>query len=206
MEAEKIFELKSKYGNIYSIKVKDYNLIFRELTFKEYDKILYLKDLEEYSSADIEDFILEYALVYPENFDINKIPPGNISSLAQNVLDQSALTSVSLAISILDIKRQEVNQVKNLMKAFVLATISSYTPEQLDEMTFTQLSYNVALSEKIIEIKQGINGVQSTSLSLQLVDPNAQQSHQKSGSNNKSPAIDENLTFDPIAMKLWGAA
>ena len=40
------------------------------------------------------------------------------------------------------------------MKAFVLATITSYSVDELDEMTFSQLAEKVALSEKIIEIKQ----------------------------------------------------
>jgi len=205
MNSEKIFELKNTYGNVYSVKIKNYDLIFRELTFKEYDEILYLKDLEDYSSADIEDLILNFAIVYPEDFDINKIPPGNVSSLAQNVLDQSALTSVSLASSILDEKRNQINQVKNLMKAFVLATISTYSPDELDLMTFSQLAYNVALSEKIIEIRQAMNGVQPSNISLQLIDPNEQAQSQLSGNKNKKSVVDENLVHDPIAQKLWGA-
>jgi len=144
--------------------------------------------------------------VYPEDFDVNKIPPGNISSLAQNVLDQSALTSVSLAKSILDTKRQEVNQVKNLMKAFVLATINSYTPEQLDEMTFTQLSYNVALSEKIIEIQQSINGVEPSNINLQLIDPEEEILKERTSEarHNLSKKPGEAAYQDPIAQKLWG--
>jgi len=205
MNLEEVFELKTKYGNIYSVQIKNYDLVFRELTFKEYDEILYLKDLEDYSSADIEDLILQFAIVYPKDFDINKIPPGNVSSLAQNVLDQSALTSVSLAKNILDQKRNEINQVKNLMKAFVLATITTYSPEDLDSMTFSQLAYNVALSEKIIEIKQGINGIQSTNLSLQLIDPDEQQPTRTSNGKNKKTMTDEELVHDPIAQKLWGA-
>jgi len=207
MDSEKIFELKNRYGNIYSVKIKNYDLIFRELTFKEYDEIIYLKDLDDYSSADIEDLILKFAIVYPEDFDINRIPPGNVSSLAQNVLDQSALTSVDLAKSIIEEKRDEINQVKNLMKAFVLATITTYSPEELDLMTFSQLAHNVALSEKIIEIRQAMNGIQPSNISLQLIDPNSQTQNQSPGPNNKSrkPAVDENLTHDPIAQKLWGA-
>jgi hypothetical protein len=147
-----IFSFKEKYGNVYSAEIKGIEVVFRELTFYEYKKILYLKDLYDYSSADIEDYILQYSVVYPEDFDINKIPPGNVSALAEKVLDISGITSVKLAKRILEEKRIEANEVKNLMKAFVLATISSYNPEDLEAMTFSELAEKVALSEKIIEI------------------------------------------------------
>ena len=206
LDSELISDFKSKYGNIYSVDIKGQTLIFRELTFKEYTNILYLKDLEDYSSADIEDLILIYAIIYPENFDTMKIPPGAVSTLSNEILDISGFFSVSVAKNILENKRIEATEVKNLMKAFVLATISSYSPEDLEQMTFSQLAEKVALAEKIIEIKQGINGLESTNLTLQLIDPEEELQKEKvrAARHNLSVKDGEAKYEDPIAKKLWG--
>ena len=171
LSANELFALKSKYGNIYSVTIKKQQVIFRELTFKEYDNILYLRTLDDIDSSDIEDIILQYAVVYPEGFDTMSIPPGVVSTLSAEILDISGLYSASVAKNILDQKRFEANEVKNLMKAFVIATITSYSPEDLENMTFSELAEKVALSEKIIEIKQNANGMESTDLKIQLIDP-----------------------------------
>jgi hypothetical protein len=126
--------------------------------------------------------------------------------LAQQIVDFSGFYSAKIAKNILDNKRQQANQVRSLMKAFVLATINSYSPEDLDEMTFSQLAEKVALSEKIIEIQQGINGVQSTNLTLQLIDPEEEELKQKASAarHNLSKKQGEATYEDPIAQKLWG--
>jgi len=206
VDSNLVFTLKSKYGNIYSVDIKNQTLIFRELTFKEYNKILYLQDLKDFSSADIEDLILSFAIIYPEDFDTMNIPPGAVSTLAQEILDISGFFSVKIAKNILDLKRYEATEVKNLMKAFVLATIGTYTPENLDEMTFSELAEKVALAEKIIEIKQGINGIEPTNLTLQLIDPEEEQEKEKAKAarHNLSVKDGEAKYEDPIARKLWG--
>jgi hypothetical protein len=206
LESYSIVDLKNKYGNIYSVDIKSETLVFRELTFKEYSNILNLKDIEQSSSTDIEDLIIEYTIVYPEDFDLNKLPPGNVSTLANNILDISGFTSVKLAKQTLEMKRDQAGEVKNLMKAFVLATIHSYSPEDLENMTFSQLAERVALAEKIIEIKQNINGIESTNLSIQLIDPEEEMEKEKikAARHNTSKLPGEAQYQDPIAKKLWG--
>lgn len=206
IDSDLVFELKNKYGKLYSVKIKENTVIFRELTFKEFNKISYLQTLEDFSYADIEDVILSYAVVYPLNFDTMKIPAGVVSSLAEEILDISGFFSVKIAKAILEDKRHQANEVKNLMKAFVLATISTYTPDQLEEMTFSELAEKVALSEKIIEIKQNINGMESTDLTLQLIDPDEEIEKEKlkAARHNLSIKDGEAKYEDPIAKKLWG--
>ena len=204
---ELVFALESKYGNIYSVDVKGQSLVFRELTFKEYNKILYLQGLDGFSSADMEDLILSYAIIHPEDFDLMSIPPGAVSSLSQEILDISGFFTVSLAKSVLEEKRYQATEVKNLMKAFVLATISTYTPDDLENMTFSELAENVALSEKIIEIKQNMNGMEATNLTLQLIDPEEEVQKQKvsAARHNLSKKEGEAAYQDPIAQKLWSS-
>lgn len=202
-----IFELKYKYGNLYAVVVKGVDLYFRELTFKEYERVLFLQDSEGLTYADIEDLILEQAIVYPENFDLDKVPPGIVSSLAEEVINISGFASARTAKQVLVNKRDEANEVKNLMKAFVLATISTYSPDDLEDMTFSQLAEKVALSEKIIEIQQGINGIESTNINLELIDPEEELEKQKqmAEKHDKAKPAGAAGIDDPIAHKLWGA-
>lgn len=207
MDPGKLHELKKKHGSVFQTTIKNTDIVFRELTFSEYNKILSFKDLDNFSSADLEDTILSISIVYPENFDTMKIPPGNVSSLANDILDLSGFTSARVAKNILNQKRDEANEVKNLMKAFVLATISTYSPEDLEQMTFSQLAEKVAMAEKIIEIKQGINGLESTNLKLELIDPEEEEEKEKlrAARHNMSKMPGAAEYDDPIARKLWGS-
>jgi hypothetical protein len=206
MEPEKLYEIKKKYGSAFAVNVKGQDVVFRELTFNEYDKVVEYKNSDDKSSADAEDLIISAAVVYPENFNFEKLPPGLITSLAQEIIDFSGFYSAKLAKNILESKREQAKEVRSLMKAFVLATIPSYTPEQLDEMTFSQLAEKVALSEKIIEIQQSSYGIQPTNIELKLIDPEEEELKKKSSAarHNLSKKDGEAAYEDPIAQKLWG--
>jgi len=206
MEPEFLYEIKKKYGSVFAVNLKGQEIVFRELTFSEFDKITEYKNSESYSSTDAEDLIISSAVVYPKDFNLEKLPPGLVSSLAQQIVDFSGFYSAKIAKNILDNKREQAAQVRSLMKAFVLATINTYSPEDLDNMTFSQLAERVALSEKIIEIQQGINGIQSTNLTLQLIDPEEEEEKKKASAarHNLSKKVGEAAYEDPIAQKLWG--
>jgi hypothetical protein len=130
-----------------------------------------------------------------------------VSSLAEEILNESGFASAGKAKRILDEKRLEASEVRSLMKAFVLATIISYTPEDLDNLTYTKLAQKVALSEKIMEIKQAILGIESTNVTLQLIDPEEvmEQQEDKAKRYNQSRKEGEAKYNDPVAHKLWGA-
>jgi septum formation topological specificity factor MinE len=204
--AELLYEIKNQYGSVFQTSLKKQQVLFRELTFAEFDQIAQHQSSGEFSSADVEELIIKFAVVYPDNFDINKYPPGTISSLAEEILEESGFSSARRAKQILDQKRQKASEVRSLMKAFVLATISKYSPEDLDNMTFSKLAENVALAEKIIEIKQNINGMEPTNVTLQLIDPEEEAAKEKDLANrfNSSRKDGEAVYEDPIAKKLWG--
>lgn len=206
MEPQFLYEIKKKYGSVFAVNLKGQEVLFRELTFNEFDRITEYKNSEGASSTDAEDLIISSAVVYPENFNFQKLPPGLISSLAQQIIDFSGFYSAKLAKQVLENKREQAGQVRSLMKAFVLATIHAYSPEDLDDMTFSQLAEKVAVSEKIIEIIQGMNGVQPTNLTLQLIDPEEEEEKKKisAARHNLSKKAGEAVYEDPIAQKLWG--
>jgi len=92
------------------------------------------------------------------------------------------------------------------MKAFVLATIHTDTPESLDNLTYSELAARVALAEKIIEIQQSIMGIEPTNVTLQIIDPQEEKQKQKqtAARHNASKSEGAATYDDPIAQKLWG--
>lgn len=207
MDEEVLLELKSKYGPLYGTSVKGIDLLFRELTYAEFDKFILIQESNGYSSADSEDYILEKCIVYPENFNINIIPAGAVSSIADLVLEASGFSSAKTAKRILESKREKASEVRGLMKAFVLATINTYTPEDLDNMTYSMLAERVALAEKIIEVMQAINGMESTQVKLDLIDPEEEaiKQQQIAAEYNAKRKEGEAVYADPIAQKLLGS-
>lgn len=204
--AELLYSIKKQYGSVFQTALKSQEIIFRELTFAEFDQIAQHQMSEDYSSVDIEELIISCAVVYPSDLDINKYAPGLISSLTEEILQESGFSSPRRAKQILESQREKAGEVRSLMKAFVLATISKYSPEDLDDMTFSKLAQNVALAEKIIEIKQNINGIEPTNVTLQLIDPEEEKEKEQDFAKrfNASRKDGEAVYQDPIAKKLWG--
>lgn len=206
LEPEEYNSLTSRYGAIFSTQVKNQEIFFRELTFSEFDSIINIQNIEGGSSVDSEDMIIKTAVVYPKDLNVDRLPAGIVSSLSQEILDVSGFNNPKTAKKILEEKRYSANQVRGLMKAFVLSTIKSYTPEELDQMTYSQLADKVALSEKIIEITQAMHSIEPNDLKLQLIDPEEEEEKkkQKAAKHNMAKAEGAAQYDDPIAQKLWG--
>ena len=205
LEPDILHNLKNKYGSIFQTHLKQQPVVFRELTFAEFDRIAEYEASGE-SKAEIEDLIIKSAVIYPEDMVLDNYPAGLISSLADEILEESGFSSPSRAKRVLDEKRQQAAEVRSLMKAFVLSTINTYLPEDLDELTYSKLAEKVALSEKIIEIKQSILGIEPTNVILQLIDPEEEQRkiEDKAKRYNQAKKEGEADYQDPIAQKLWG--
>ena len=200
-----LYKLKLEYGSIFQTYLKKDLIIFRELTFAEFDRIAEY-ELSGESSAEIEDLIIKSAVVHPKDIVLDHYPAGLVASLAEEILQESGFASAAKAKRTLEDKRAQAAEVRNLMKAFVLSTITTYSPEDLDNLTYSKLAEKVALSEKIIEIKQNILGIAPTNVVLQLIDPEEEELKLKDKAEryNKSKKEGEAQYEDPIAQKLWG--
>lgn len=205
LDADTLVQLKKKYGRLFTVTVKGFDIVFKELTFAEYDEIYSYQVSPDFSSAEAEDIILQYAIVYPQNFDIYKIPAGAVSELASEIINFSGFASARIAKQTVEAEREQANEVRNLMKAFIMATMSSYTEEDLDQLTFSEMAKKLALAEKIIEIKQSINGLQASNIHLEFIDPEeeAERERKLATNYNKSRKDGEASYDDPVARKLW---
>jgi hypothetical protein len=139
-------------------------------------------------------------------YDYDKDLEESVDS-AEEVLDASGFASARVAKMIMDQKRSEAGEVRSLMKAFVLATINTYTPEDLDNFTFSQLAERVALAEKIIEIQQSTYGIEPTQIKLDIIDPEEESMKQQmiAAQHDAKRKEGEARYNDPIAQKLMGS-
>lgn len=88
LSPEQLYELKLKYGSVFQTQLKKDVVVFRELTFSEFDKISEHQNSGE-SSAEVEDLIIKYAIIYPDDFNLDNYPAGLVSSLAEEILLES---------------------------------------------------------------------------------------------------------------------
>ena len=191
-DGETIAKWKFEFGEIFSLG----GYIFRPLKVGEYKSIANHKD---WNATEIEDFIVKTTILHPKFEDLESLA-GLISSLSEEVMNISCFGEVSFAKKALSKSRENVNQVTNLMKVFILAAMPQYTDEKLDQYTFSELSLKVALAEKILEVKQG-------GMSLELVDPEEEEQKQKDKVQKElsGKKAGQAISTDPIAQKLRSA-
>jgi len=148
---ELIIELKKEHGEIFQIDFKDQPIIFRALTFKEFEDLA----IEEgyTNSTESEDSIVRTALLYPSLDDLDKLGAGLISVLAEEVLDESAFLDTEKARSLLQGHREMMTEAKALAAIFIISAMPAYKIEDLDNKTFSELLYMVAVAEEILGMR-----------------------------------------------------
>jgi hypothetical protein len=166
-DPDQIAEWKHQHGEVYTAALKSRTYIFRALKFTELD-LIKLHFNEDFSSADAEDLIVAYALLYPEG-GLDAVPAGVVSTLSDQIQKVSGSRSPKDVQAIMDRKRGESLGFRNLMKAYILATMPMYREEELDDMNFSQLAAKVALSEQILAIQQ--QAAMGGSPTLEVTDP-----------------------------------
>jgi len=209
-----IQELKEKYGSVYSVGNGVDEYVFRPLTLSEYEHIY----TGFKSSVDAEDYIVDRAVVWPDEDPLKRMKPGVITSLAEDIMEKSAFTSPALAKIVFEEGRQMAQEAVNIMKAVVLACHSELGLSECDlnDFTFSQLAQKTALAEQIVAIKKSIYDP-NLELSLDIIDPDdvveadkaLQEKEFNKAMSKKDP--DAGTKFgtapvdDPVAQRLQGA-
>lgn len=195
---EVIREWKDEYGNVYSSSIRGVDYIFRLLTYHEYDSSQKMD-----SEAEAEEYIAKCVLLHPQDIDFDNEPAGVFSSLAVEVLTLSGFARAAQAQEFLDEGRERVAEVWGVMKSFVLATMPAYKEEELDHLTFKDMAYKVALSEKIIGVNQSAFGVENE-ISMTITDPEAEAEEEKRQAQKHAVSRKPGQASydDPIAQKL----
>lgn len=221
---EQITEWKIQYESVFSAPLPNGSeCFFRMLNIGEINKLSTL----HLSSVDVEELAVKWAVIYPE-LDFEKIPAGFISGLSSEIFEVSGLGSVKEAQYLLQQSREKCEELVLKMKAFVIAAIPRYTDKDLDNLTYAELTFKVALAEEVIKVQQSLFGIEGQ-LSFTIVDleeeaRQAAAEEQKKKQRQKeaydkfiakggiqtdleerAPIIEPTIApNDPIAAKLWG--
>lgn len=203
---ELIIELKKQYSEIYEVELGTTRIIFRALTFKEFDELSIAEDYS--SSAEAEELIVKCALLHPPYADLEKLSAGYISALAEEIVVESCFFDVKKAVDKLEEAREKMNEVRSIMKVFILSAMPAYKIEELDDQTFSQLIDKVALAEEILDIDFHIQRASSfedgSAPELQFLDPEKEAAQQKRAVQKHDASRPEGSAImgDPVAQRL----
>lgn len=163
--SEAIADWKLEYGSVYSVTLpKGIECFFRALTVGELQKLT----ISHMTSVEVEEMAVKYAVLYPEiNFE--DLPAGIISGLSEEIFEHSGLISADEARKALEEGRIKCRELIIQMKAFIIAAMPNYTLEQLDTLTYSELTFRVAMAEEIIKVQQSIFGIDGD-LTFNIVD------------------------------------
>lgn len=190
---EQISKWKQEYGKVLSASMFGDDYVFRVMKFRELREIQKIKDQTE-----AEDAIVERCLLFPSFKDLEDRVAGVVSSLAEEIIDFSCFMNPDRAKLILQEEKEKAEDVWTAMKSIVLMAMPSYKYDELDDMTFEEMSRLVALSEKVIRLNQQLMGVDSNFEFVLTEDGEEEEAPQQEA----KPA---NPSQDPIAAKLHQA-
>jgi hypothetical protein len=207
LSSEDIAKLKTQYGEVFEISVnKTLSVIFRALTFAEFDNLAITEDY--ISAVDSEDNIVKKVLLHPDFSELENLGAGVLSTICEEIIEESAFFNVSKAMEKLGQARSKKEDVRFIMKAFVISAIPAYKPEDLDGMTFLELSNKVALAEQIIELKVAMQqsafaeGAEPPTLVLIDEEAEAAEQERRKAMHNLTRKEGAAVADDPIARKL----
>lgn len=210
LESSKIAELKAEHGQVFEIPVDAQNsVVFRALTFAEFDRLAINEDYV--SSVDSEDDIVRTALLHPEFDELEKLSAGIISGLCEEIIEQSSFFDISKATENLNTAREKKNDVRTLMKAFVITAMPAYKPSELDDLTFAELSELVSLAEQILELQVAtfqtafVEGGEAPTMLLIDEEAEAVEQARQNDMHNLTRKDGAAVAGDPIAEKLHQA-
>lgn len=148
--ADKVAAWKIQYGQIFSVQTGGQQYVFRAITQDEWDGVISHK---EWSSADAEDYIIGLALLWPEEFNLDSVRPGVVTTVAEEITEVSGFNSVHAVIYALNEARENVQGYLGMAKAFIITAMPAYTWEELNYKTTHQLMELVAGAENILHLR-----------------------------------------------------
>lgn len=155
VEPELLVQWRKEYGSLYTCEIRHQSYIFRSLTLAEIDEISLDTSLTE---VDIEDIYVNLCTLYPINLDIeNDILAGDVSKLAEYIMNVSGLSDPETIQEFIDAEREDVaNNLIMTMKTCILTAMPNSSEEDLDKLSIRQLIRKTMLAEQILNFRKQI--------------------------------------------------
>lgn len=146
-----IAEAKKKYGKVFSTEDIGIEFIFRPMTKAE---VKYFSDLaRSESTTDVEEMVVDRCVIWPETYDLDKHAAGFISTFCSEIRDFSGFEDQEGFVDLIDQSRASADKLTNLIKAFIIAAMPTFHPDEIDNLTLFKSIELLGLAEKILELK-----------------------------------------------------
>ena len=152
-----IHEALSKHRELYLFELEGNRVLFRPLSWQDYKNFSYLMLAYPSLQADLEDSIWEVSVIehnFPSGVDF--VEAGIVQNIAQLVLYYSGCnftskSSIDKLTQRLGEARLAKDGVEGQIKLAICEAFPSYKPEELDQLTWSQLLERLAYSEHLLK-------------------------------------------------------
>lgn len=146
-----ILDLKSRWPNIYSVKMGKSYFIFRLLSRKEFGVVI---DLQNYKTGSEEDYIFETCVLYPKisSEDLNNMLAGIVPEIVKVIVKMSGFSSSDSLVFCIEASRTMMTLADNQMTVVICKAFPHLTPEDVNNFDIQKLTYYLALAEQILGV------------------------------------------------------
>jgi len=168
MDKDTYLRLTREYGDIFSIELGGTEFFYRALTLEEINILGNVLE-DDSTSVDMEDLYVQNGIVYPSNFDIDKVKPGFVTTLAQHIMRVSGSSAEYILETLFSLREQRDQDILFKIKAIIISAMPTHTDEYLDSLTVKQLLEKLVLSEEILTKLQEVHlGAAGAGVRLEL--------------------------------------
>jgi hypothetical protein len=144
-----IYEALQLYGELYHIKVEDYDFVFRCITRGEYKEITN-RCADFY---DVEEEVANLCTIFPKDIDYRDLVAGVASSVAARILEVSGIQGAYTFEDLVNLSRAEMSDVERQIDTVIMMSFPQYKYEDLQKMTRKQHLDLYAMAEWSLKLK-----------------------------------------------------
>ena len=146
--ALQIADLKGEFKNLFSVETIDGFFIFRPMTKGEFSR---QGDYLLLGDAEVEEIIFKTYVLMSSNqhTNISSLHAGTITVVAAEIVSISGFGDEDTFTSMLSQNRENMDVAENQIIELIIRAFPYLTPEDIDNYDIQQLTYRLALAERI---------------------------------------------------------
>jgi hypothetical protein len=141
-----IGKARIEHEEVFLMEIEDEGFVFRTLTRKEYDDIL--KITEDIESQEV--IICNIGTIYPKKFDFESAPPGYVSRLSLEIINQSGFGTVQKSHEYFDEYKRLMGGFELQAEAAIQAAFPGIKEEEMRNWTVNKLMRMLAKAEWVL--------------------------------------------------------
>lgn len=156
VDKEQIDAWKLEHGDIFMAAGREADYYYRTMTFGEFSRTLEIEEL--FGSEEAEEYIFKTVLLHPKDIKMDQVSAAVPTTVAQQVLAVSGFIDTEHSSVVLMEERENAQDMKSTVYAFVLSALPMYKVEDLEKMKLREICRMIALAEKVVSFTHQIVG------------------------------------------------